>query len=222
MRIPTGQIDRYIYFVAVDSTDLKTRETGLTTFTVYASLNGGAAGAFTTPTVNETDASNMPGVYELLLDEFTSITAGNDTEELVLHITQASMAPVTRVVELYRPETTEGRTLVLESDGVGHADVKEIDGATSPAQKLSASADTMLEGAVDDAGFTPTITEFESDTITEATADHFIGRIILWTSGNLIRQQARILDYALATGRGHFTVTAMTEIPADTDTFIIV
>jgi hypothetical protein len=53
MRIPTGETDRYVYFVAVDATDLKTRETGLSTFTVYASLNGGAAGQISTPTVNE-------------------------------------------------------------------------------------------------------------------------------------------------------------------------
>ncbi len=125
MRIPSGSIDRFIYFVAVDATDLKTRETGLTGFTVYRSRDGGVAAAFTTPTVNETDSVNMPGVYELLLDEDTSLAAEHDTEEFVLHITQASMSPVTRVIELYRPETTEGRTLTVESDGMGHVDVKE-------------------------------------------------------------------------------------------------
>ena len=222
MRIPTGSIDRYIYFVAVDSTDLKTRETGLTTFTVYGSLNGGAPAAFTTPTVNETDATNMPGVYELLLDEYTTLSAGNDAEELCLHITQADMAPVTRVVEIYRPETTEGLTHVLESDGVGHADVKEVDGVAAAAQKLAISADTMLIDTVDDATFTPSTTQFEVNTITEADADHFIGRVIVWTSGNLIYQQCRIVDYALQNAKGFFTVTTLTEAPADPDAFIII
>ena len=74
MRIPSGSTNRYIYFVAVDATDLKTRETGLSGFTVYRSRNGAAAAAFTTPTVNETDATNMPGVYELLIDDYSFST----------------------------------------------------------------------------------------------------------------------------------------------------
>jgi len=117
MRIPSGVTDQYIYFVAVDSTDLKTRETGLTTFTIYRSRNGAAAAAYTTATVNETDTTNMPGVYELLLDEDMTIGSGNDSEEVCLHITQASMAPVTRTFELYRPKITAGNTLGVESDG---------------------------------------------------------------------------------------------------------
>lgn len=116
MRIPSGSSDRYIYFVAVDSTDLKTRETGLSSFTVYRSRNGEAAVAYTTPTVNETDSSNMPGVYELLLDEDTTLDAGDDAQEYCVHITQASMAPVTRTVEIYRPEVEEGKTLDIGAD----------------------------------------------------------------------------------------------------------
>ena len=129
MRIPSGSTDRYIYFVAVDATDLMTRETGLSSFTVYRSRNGAAAAAMDTPTINETSQSNMPGVYELLLDEDTALAAGNDTEEMVLHITHAGMAPVTRVVEIYRPETTQGQTLTVEADGMGHTDVKEWRGS---------------------------------------------------------------------------------------------
>lgn len=117
MRITSGTTDQYVYFVAVDATDLKTRETGLSGFTVYRSRNGAAASAMTTPTVNETDTTNMPGVYELLLDEDTTIAAGNDSEEMCLHITHASMAPVTRVIELYRPKITEGNTLTVAADG---------------------------------------------------------------------------------------------------------
>ena len=117
MRIPSGTTDQYVYFVAVDATDFASRETGLSSFTVYRSRNGGTAAVFTTPTINETDATNMPGVYELLLDEDTTIAAGNDSEEMVLHITHAGMAPVTRTIELYRPKITAGNTLGVASDG---------------------------------------------------------------------------------------------------------
>jgi hypothetical protein len=119
MRIPSGVTDQYIYFVALDATDLKTRETGLSSFTVYRSRNGGAAAAFTTPTVNETDVTNMPGVYELLLDEDMTIDSGDDSQEVCLHITHAGMAPVTRTFELYRPKITAGFTYCRLHTGHG-------------------------------------------------------------------------------------------------------
>lgn len=102
-RFASGTTDQYIYFTAVDATDGVTRETGLSSFTVYRSRNGSAATAYTTPTVLEMDATNMPGVYILLLDEDMTIGAGNETEEVCLHITQADMRPVTLTFELYAP-----------------------------------------------------------------------------------------------------------------------
>lgn len=117
MRIPSGTTDQYIYFVAVDATDLKTRETGLTGFTVYRSRNNGTATAMTTPTTTEPSSANMPGVYGLLLDEDMTIGSGNDSEEMAFHISHANMAPVTRVIELYRPKITVGYTLGVGSDG---------------------------------------------------------------------------------------------------------
>lgn len=118
MRFPSGVTDQYIYFVAVDSTDYVTRETGLSSFTVYRARNGAAAAAYTTPTVAEVSSANMPGVYSLLLDEDMTIGSGNDSEEVVLHITQASMAPVTIKYELYREKITQGETLAVSSGAV--------------------------------------------------------------------------------------------------------
>lgn len=132
MRIPSGTTDQVLFFVAVDSTDFTTRETGLSSFTVYRSRNGGTATAMTTPTVTELDATNMPGVYKLLLDEDMTIDAGDDSQEMCFHITQASMAPVTRTIELYRPKITVGETLTVGS-GIGYADIQSImsDGTAS-------------------------------------------------------------------------------------------
>jgi hypothetical protein len=118
MRFPSGVTDQYIYFVAVDSTDLVTRETGLSSFTVYRARNGAAAAAYTTPTVAEVSSANMPGVYSLLLDEDMTIGSGNDSEEVVLHITQASMAPVTLKFELYRSKITQGETVTVSSGAI--------------------------------------------------------------------------------------------------------
>ncbi len=140
MRVPSASTDRYMYFVAVDSSDLKTRETGLSSFTVYRSRNGAAPAAMTTPTINETDASNMPGVYELLVDEDTTITAGNDEEEMVFHITHAGMAPVDRTIELYRPKSTEGETTTVSS-GVASANAVQLSGDATAADNLELACD---------------------------------------------------------------------------------
>ena len=160
-RMAAGTTDQYIYFVAVDSTDLKTRETGFSSFTVYYSINGGAAAADGSVTVNETDNTNMPGVYEYLVDvgAMTTLTAGDDTHELCLHITHAGMDPVTRVIEIYRPETTLGQTLTVAS-GVGEADAVLIDGNDVTADNLheffgktsSVGAYETFEDAYDDTG----------------------------------------------------------------------
>src|SRR5262245_17838280 len=108
MKIPSGKIDQSIYFVAVDSVDLKTRKTGLTGFAVSRSRNGAARVAYTTPTITEIDSTNMPGVYSLLIDEDTTIGTNSINEEYCVHITVATMAPVTRVIELYR-NTIDGK-----------------------------------------------------------------------------------------------------------------
>jgi hypothetical protein len=138
MRIASADITKLLYFVAVDATDLVTRETGLSSFTVYRSRNGGTATAMTTPTVTEVDSTNMPGVYKLLVDEDTTIDSGADEQEMLFHITHSGMAAVDRIIELYRPKATVGTTITVSSAGRADANVEEIigeqqqrDGSTS-------------------------------------------------------------------------------------------
>jgi hypothetical protein len=295
MRIPSGTTDQVVYFVAVDGTDLHTRETGLSSFTVYRSRNGAAAAAMTTPTINETDATNMQGVYQLLLDEDTTIDAGNDTEQMVLHITHAGMDPVTTIVELYRPKITLGNTLTVAADGdlsevntlTGHtpqtgdnfarigapagasvsADISNVasalgavssntaailvDTSTTLDGKLDAvqavtdqfvftvanqvdanaiaisgnttAADNLedaMTGVVTGAAATGTLSTTQMTTdLTEATDDHYIGRLITFISGDLLGQQTNVTDYE-GTG-GLLTFTALTEAPSNGDTFVI-
>lgn len=111
MRVQSGSTDQVLHFVAVDATDLATRETGLSSFTVYRKRKGGAATAWTTPTITEASSANMPGVYGLLIDEDTTIDSGDDEQQVVLHITHAGMAPVTISYELFRPKITAGATV---------------------------------------------------------------------------------------------------------------
>ncbi|TIS07864.1 MAG: hypothetical protein E5X10_24900, partial [Mesorhizobium sp.] len=61
----------------------------------------------------------------------------SDAEEQVLHITQASMAPVTRVIELFRRDTTTGRTATVDANG--RVDVSAIQGTSQTARDIGAS-----------------------------------------------------------------------------------
>jgi len=97
MRIKVGDVSQKIGFVAVDATDGFTRETGMSGFTVYYSLNSGTATAMTTPTTEALDDTNMPGVYTLAIDEAGMTSAGG---ELLVHISAAGMAPVTTSIEI--------------------------------------------------------------------------------------------------------------------------
>lgn len=147
MRIPSGTTDQYVYFVAVDATDLVTRETNLSAFTVYRSRNGGTATIYTGPTISQLDATNMPGVYKFLLDEDMTLDSGDDSQEYCFHITCSGMAPVTRVIEIYRPETTLGETLTVAS-GVGHAAVQSIVANALTASALATDAVTEIAAGV--------------------------------------------------------------------------
>lgn len=119
-------------------------------------------------------------------------------------------------------EDIQSRIPAALASGRIKADILAINGSTSAAVRLALSAANMIPGTVDNTGFSPTTTIFESDDITEATDDHYNGRLVLWTSGALAGQTTDVTDYELASGRGRFTCTAMTEAPANDDTFLLV
>lgn len=180
-------------------------------------------------------SGNVPADLKLWLTLAPdALSSGKVAADLKLWLATAPLALVTQLVRTQLDQyitgqnpadhvlTTPANKLTTETDGMAHADLKEILGNAEAVQDFEASAKTIVRGTVDIAGFTPTATQFEADDITEATADHFNGRIIIWTSGLLKDQATDITDYSFVGGRGHFTVTAMTEAPADNDTFVIV
>ena len=62
------------------------------------------------------------------------------------------------------------------------------------------------------------VTEIRTN-LTEATNDHYNGRTITFLSGALAGQSSDITDYVGSTK--YLTVTALTEAPANTDSFVI-
>jgi len=113
---------------------------------------------------------------------------------------------------------------VVDTVKVDTAAIKIITDAltAAAAAKLALSAGTIVAGTVSHDNTAASTTVFYSDDITEAAADHWNGRIVIFTSGALQYQATDITDYELASGEGKFTVTALTTAPADNVTFIIV
>jgi len=79
----------------------------------------------------------------------------------------------------------------------------------------------IISGTVLDIGFVPTRSEFETGDINTAAADHYNGRIIVFTTGTLAGQACTIQDYSLEGLYGHFTVSQLTSAPTNGDTFAI-
>ena len=98
----------------------------------------------------------------------------------------------------------------------------QMNGSTTPVTNIAASALGIVRGTSDNTGFTGTATQFEASDITEATADHYNGRVIVFTSGALASQATLITDYSLSGGRGHFTVSTLTEAVPNSSSFVIV
>jgi hypothetical protein len=161
------------------------------------SKDGG--GQATTDDVNPTelDATNFPGVYL-----FDMATAETNADFIIL---QAKT-------------TTTGIAIlpVLIYTGIS-ADMASISGSSTAADKLEASALTIEVAAA--AAGTLSTTQMTT-TLTEATSSHYIGRVIIWTSGVLLRQASPITAYD--GGTKMLTFTAVTEAPTAGDTFIIV
>jgi len=136
----------------------------------------------------------------------------------------ADVAAVKTVVDNVETDTQniQGRIPAALAGGKMDSDMTAISGDSVAADRLEALMDGTIIGQVNDAA--ATITAFAADGFTEATDDHFKGRLITFISGALNGQQTDITGYDAAggpQGSQEFTVTALTEAPADDDFFVI-
>lgn len=202
MRIPSGKTDQVLFFVAYDSTDHVTRKTGLSSFTVYRSRNGGTATVYTTPTVTELSASNMPGIYALTIDEDTTIASSSDSEEYAVHITATGMDPVTRTVELYRDANLT--SLNKTTNAIARGTVTSGGSTTS----IPTSALTIAGSAA-----------------TGVVADQFKNRVVLFdgdTTTAGLRGVTSTISASSASNTPTLTVGALPATPASGDLFSVV
>lgn len=194
MRIPSGKTDQTVAFVAQLA---GARVTGLSSFTVYRSRNGGTATIYTTPTVTELSAANMPGVYVLLIDEDTTIASTSDSEEMTLHITATGMDPVTRAVELYRRDITSGRTAIVDANGLIDANMVKA-GPTASGTAQTAGDIFARLGAPAGASMSADVAAVKTDTAAiKAKTDSLTFTIAGQTDSNI-----QYVNDVLVTGNG--------------------
>lgn len=142
---------------------------------------------------------------------------GNGIYSLALTAAEMQAARIViTLIDQTATKTWEDQALVIET--WGHASAQ----LALDYDLLSTHVNVLLEGTVDNSAFSPTTTQFEADDITEATDDHFKDRLIVFTSGNLLRQVVEITGYTLEGSNGRFQVSALTEAPANDDTFLII
>jgi hypothetical protein len=99
------------------------------------------------------------------------------------------------------------------------SNVAAINDNTTAAAQLARSAATIVNGAA----VTGTLSSTQMSTdLTEATDDHYKGRIIIWTSGVLMNLASDITAYNGTTKTLTYTVTPTGEAPANGNTFVIV
>ena len=125
-------------------------------------------------------------------------------------------------VKLTGTPTITSATTTGGSAITGVVNVGLINSSEEAAVRLALMAAGGVPGTVDTGSFTPTTTVFEADDITEATADHYIGRVVMFTTGALADQVSTVTDYVKSGSNGKFTVDTLTEAPANNDTFILV
>jgi len=97
------------------------------------------------------------------------------------------------------------------------ANVTAISGDSAAADSLEASLETLVTGT---ATGVPTTTTMADSTLTEATDDHFNGRVIIWRTGALKQQATDITSYNGTTKT--FTFTATTNAASAGDAYVIV
>lgn len=166
----------------------------------------------------DSEISKDNGTFQDVTAEATEIAASSGVYYLDLTATEMNADVVAIIIKTSTAGAKTSPIVLYPAEGADiPVDVKSISGSPAAADNLEASAETIIVGAAESG--TLSVTQMTTD-LAEATNDHYNGRIIIFTSGDLIGQGTDITDYAGANGL--LTFTAVTEIPGIGDTFVIV
>lgn len=170
----------------------------------------------------QTDWANG-GRLDLILDARASQSSVDTIDGIVdnILVDTGTTLPASLTAIETDTQDIQSRLPAALVSGKMDSDVTAINSNTTAAANLALSAGQIVTFTVDTGTFSSTTTQFECDDVTEATADHYNGRIVIFTSGALAGQATSISDYSLEGSNGRFTVVALTEAPANDVTGII-
>ena len=164
----------------------------------------------------DSEISKDNGTFADCTNEATQLATASGMYYLDLTQTEMNADVVAIIIK-----SSEGKTTPIVLYPAEPADIpvdaQAISGSTNAADRMEASILTVVSGAAQ-AG-TLSTTQMTTN-LTEATDDHFNGRIIIWLDNALANQATNITDYDGASKM--LTYTAVTEAPQAGDTFIIV
>jgi len=174
----------------------------------------GANGSITLD-VGASDASD--GAYTGCIVMTTGGTGGgggsgsqnNQARVITAYNTSTKVASVVPNWEVNPDNTTTFQVLRPQSIGTAVADVRQVNGVTASAQALDANMEGDLIGTVDTSvNGVGDATHFSCSDITEASANHYVGKQVTVKSGTLKGQWwGTVVAYALTNGQGLFTVS---------------
>lgn len=178
----------------------------ITLATLAAATTAWSSGGFV-----EVDSTNMPGIYRLDVPNAAYASGANVVTVMLKGASNMVMTPL--AIQLHDQTTFDSNVTHLNSS------------ATAAAQ-LALSSVGIFSGTVDTATFTATTTDFEvaiaAPSTPAAVNDHFNGRVLIFTSGTVAGQGASISDDTYTANSKHkLTVPALTSIPANGVTFVI-
>lgn len=191
--------------------------TGLTIAQTDVILSKGGTTTYAAKNDATSATHRSGGVYSVPLDATDTGTLG----PLTIVVNETGALPLRDVWTVVPANVYDS----LVSTDKLQVDAVEINSSSAAAVRQALAAGVMIPGTVfnDSGTYAASTTVFYSDDVTEATADHYIGRRILFTSGALLGQATAITDYSLtAATYGTLTVSALTEAPADNVTFLII
>ena len=202
----------------IDDTDGKTAKTSLGLgggdFLVWKKGGG-------TPAAK---ADSAGGTHTVLGYYTTTLDATTDTAtlgELSVIVHKATALPVRQDYLVMAQAIYDALVSPASTTTRLPVDVVRINSNTPTVNKFERSASSITLGTSDNSVFTATNTDFDTSDITEATANHFKGSVIAFTSGALAGQRTVCEAYALVAGKGRFTVTALTEAVPNGTTFTV-
>jgi hypothetical protein len=155
------------------------------------------------------------GVYGVPLNTTDTATVG----PLQMLISKSSALPMYKEWMVVPAHVYNG---LVAGTGNLNVNVDSLGGSTAVVAPWLAAVGTITTGTVDNTAFTATTSVLETSSITTAATDHWLGRVIVFTSGTLALQATRITAYSLSSGRGRFTYNTVTSAPASGVSFVII